>query len=272
MSPLPEDLDLIALRRHLDTRVIGAMLMRYERVASTSDIARERARNGYPEGLVVLAEEQSAGRGRLGRSWVAAYGDALLLSILLRPVWLPPGEAFSLTMMTGVALCEAVEQVAPVRAHLKWPNDLVLFVDDEWRKSAGILTEVSIAGDTIEWAIVGIGVNVNQAPVGAVNGRNLQQTATSISAAAGRSISRPALLEALLTTFDERYAQLQSGEHGSLFAAWRARLARLGEPATITLPGGELRGIAEDVTPDGTLLLRDAAGILHTVHTGDVGF
>lgn len=272
MSPLPEDLDLITLRRQLDTRVIGATLMRYERVASTNDIARDRARNGYPEGLVVLAEEQSAGRGRLGRSWVSPYGDALLLSILLRPVWLPPGEAFSLTMMAGVALCEAVEQVAAAPAQLKWPNDLLLFVDGELRKSAGILTEVSVASDTIEWAIVGIGVNVNQAPAGAVNGRNLQQTATCISAAAGQRISRTALLEALLATFDERYAQLQSGERGSLFAAWRARLARMGEPVIVTLPGGELRGTAEDVAPDGTLLLRDAAGVLHMVHTGDVGF
>ncbi|MDW8055070.1 MAG: biotin--[acetyl-CoA-carboxylase] ligase, partial [Anaerolineae bacterium] len=173
-------------------------LMRYERVASTNDIAKERARSGYPEGLTVLAEEQVAGRGRLGRSWVSSYGDALLLSVLLRPVWLPPGEAFSLTMMAGVALCEAVEQVASVRAQLKWPNDLLLFADGEWRKSAGILTEVSVADDTIEWAVVGIGVNVNQTPASAVNGRNLQQTATCVSAAAGRQISRSALLEALL--------------------------------------------------------------------------
>lgn len=272
MSPLPDDLDLTILRRQLDTRVIGAMFMRYERVTSTNDIAKERARNGYPEGLVVLTEEQSAGRGRLGRNWVSAYGDALLLSILLRPTWLPPGEAFSLTMMAGVALCEAVEQIASVRAHLKWPNDLVLFVDGEWRKSAGILTEVSVASDMIEWAVVGIGVNVNQAPAGAVNGRNLHQTATCISAAAGQRISRSALLEALLATFDERYAQLQSGERGLLCADWRARLVRIGESVTVMLPGGELRGIAEDVAPDGALLLRDAAGVLHTVHTGDVGF
>ncbi len=272
MSPLPEDLDLITLRRQLDTRIIGVTIMRYERVASTNDIARDRARNGYPEGLVVLAEEQSAGRGRLGRSWVSPYGDALLLSILLRPVWLPPGEAFALTMMAGVALCEAVERVVSSPVQLKWPNDLLLFVDGEWRKSAGILTEVSVTSDTIEWAIVGIGVNVNQAPAGAVNGRNLQQTATCISAAAGRRISRSSLLETLLTTFDERYAQLQSGERGLLFNAWRARLARMGEPVTVTLPDGELRGIAEDVAPDGSLLLRDADGVLHAVHTGDVGF
>ncbi len=111
MDALPEDLDLITLRRRIATRIIGNVLMRYERVASTNDIARERARSGAAEGLIVLAEEQSAGRGRLGRNWVASYGDALLMSVLLRPVWLPPGEAFTLTMLAGVALCEAVEQL-----------------------------------------------------------------------------------------------------------------------------------------------------------------
>jgi BirA family biotin operon repressor/biotin-[acetyl-CoA-carboxylase] ligase len=272
MDALPEDLDLITLRRRIATRIIGNVLMRYERVASTNDIARERARSGAAEGLIVLAEEQSAGRGRLGRNWVASYGDALLMSVLLRPVWLPPGEAFTLTMLAGVALCEAVEQVATVRAQLKWPNDLLLFADGAWRKCAGILTEISVAGDAIEWAIIGIGVNVNQAPAVAVNGRNLQQTATSVSAAAGQRISRTALLETLLTSLDERYALLRSGERATLFADWRARLAYLGETVTVTLPNGELRGIAEDVAADGTLLLRDAAGVLHTIHTGDVGF
>ncbi|MFQ3633749.1 biotin--[acetyl-CoA-carboxylase] ligase [Roseiflexus sp.] len=272
MCPLPEDIDLITLRRRMDTHIIGNTLMRYERVASTNDVARERARTGHPEGLVVLAEEQSAGRGRLGRNWISAYGDALLVSILLRPTWLPPGDAFALTMMAGVALCRAVEQVAPVRARLKWPNDLLLFVDGEWRKSAGILTEVSVASDTVEWAIIGMGVNVNQSPVGTVNGRDLQRTATCVSAAAGQRISRAALLEALLVAIDEHYASLQSGERGILFTAWRSRLARIGEPVTVTLHNGELRGIAEDVAPDGTLLLRDADGILHQVYTGDVGF
>ncbi|MGQ9828997.1 MAG: biotin--[acetyl-CoA-carboxylase] ligase [Roseiflexus sp.] len=271
MDSLPEDLDLIVLRRRIATRIIGNVLMRYERVTSTNDIVRERARGGCAEGLTVLAEEQSAGRGRLGRNWVASYGDALLMSVLLRPTWLPPGEGFTLTMLAGVALCEAVEQVATVPASLKWPNDLLLCADGALRKSAGILTEVSVAGDTIEWAIVGIGVNVNQAPTGAVNGRDLQQTATSISAAAGQRISRAALLETLLTRLDERYALLRSGERTALFAAWRARLAYLGETVTVNLPNGELRGIAEDVAPDGTLLLRDAAGILHTIHTGDMG-
>lgn len=271
MDSLPEDLELITLRRRIATRIIGNVLMRYERVTSTNDIVRERARSGCAEGLIVLAEEQSAGRGRLGRSWVASYGEALLMSVLLRPVWLPPGEAFTLTMLAGVALCEAVEQVATVRARLKWPNDLLLFADGAWRKGAGILTEISIAGDTIEWAIVGVGVNVNQAPVGAVNGRDLQQTATSLNAAAGQRISRTALLETLLMILDERYALLRSGERAALFADWRARLAYLGETVTVNLPNGELCGIAEDVAADGTLLLRDAAGVLHTIHTGDVG-
>ncbi len=272
MAPLPEDLDLAALRRRLDTRIIGNVLARYERVASTSELARQQARAGHPEGLVVLAEEQSAGRGRVGRSWIAPYGEALLLSVLLRPTWLPPAEAFTLTMLAALALCEAVERTVPIAARLKWPNDLLLPATDGLRKAAGILTELSIAGDHIEWAVIGIGVNVNQAPDETVDGRDLRVTATSLSAVAGRSVERAPLLEALLARLDERYMLLHTGAHTSLFAEWRARLERMGELITVRLPGGEISGIAEDVASDGTLLLRDTTGRQHAIHTGDVGF
>lgn len=270
MAPLPEDLDLTLLSRTLDTRVIGTTIARYERVGSTNDIVRQRARAGHPEGLVILTEEQSAGRGRLGRNWVAAYGDALLLSVLLRPA-VPPTAAFMLTMLAAVALCEAVEQVTDLEARLKWPNDLILRAADGWRKAAGILSELIVADDLIESAIIGIGVNVNQAPDGSVDGRNLRQIATSISTAAGKKIERARLLEALLTRLDERYHQLQTGDRAQVFDAWRARLARLGEPVTVQTPGGEIQGTAEDVAEDGSLLLRDEAGTLHTIHAGDVG-
>lgn len=271
MAPLPEDLELALIRRRLDTQVIGGFLTRYERVASTNDLVRQRARAGHPEGLVILAEEQSAGRGRLGRSWVAGYGDALLLSALLRPV-IPPSEAFSLTMLAAVALCEAVESVTPLEARLKWPNDLMLLIDGVWRKAAGILSELNVAGDAIEWAIVGIGLNVNQAPDGMVDGRDLRQVATCVSAAAGRRIARAPLLETLLLRLDQRYAQIQGGEYDAVYDAWRARLLRIGEQVTVQTPGGELHGIAEDVERDGSLVLRDHKGVTHTIHAGDVGF
>ncbi|HEX9370836.1 MAG TPA: biotin--[acetyl-CoA-carboxylase] ligase [Roseiflexaceae bacterium] len=264
--------DLIG--RDLPTAVVGRPLVVHAQVGSTNDLVRQQARAGQPEGLVVLAEEQTAGRGRMGRGWAAPPGSSLLLSLLLRPDWLLPADSFALTMLAGVALCEAVEQAAPLRAALKWPNDLMLPVagasEPALRKSAGILSEIELAGDQIAWVVVGMGVNVNWAPQGFVDGRDLAEVATSVAAAAGREIDRLALLRALLVRLDERYALLRQGRREELFDAWRGRLATLGQPVDVRLPQRELRGTAEGVEPSGALLVRDEAGILHTVVAGDV--
>lgn len=273
MQALPDDLAPHAIQRDLPTNVIGRTLLRYERVGSTNDLVRERARAGRAEGLVVLAEEQTAGRGRMGRGWSAPPGSSLLLSLLLRPAWMAPADAFTLTMLAGVALCEAVEQAAPAWAALKWPNDLMLAggPGEPLRKAAGILSELEIADERVAWAVIGMGVNVNWAPEGIVDGRDLRLVATSISAAAGRPVDRRALLRALLVRLDARYQALRRGRREELFISWRDRLATLGQAVQVRLPGGELQGIAEEVEYSGALRVRDAAGAVHTVLAGDVG-
>jgi BirA family biotin operon repressor/biotin-[acetyl-CoA-carboxylase] ligase len=273
MPTLPDDMTLDALARDLPTNLVGRSLLRHEQVSSTNDLVRERARAGAPEGLVVLAEEQVAGRGRQGRGWIAPPGSSVLMSLLLRPTWLAPTDAFALTMLAGVALCEAVEQVAPLRAALKWPNDLMLPSppEAELRKAAGILSELEVAEERIAWAVIGIGANVNWAPSGVVDGRDLGRVATSVSAAAGQPIDRLALARALLVCLDARYAALRQGRREELFQTWRGRLATLGQEVQVRLPQGELHGIAEDVEPAGMLRVRDAAGALHMIMAGDVG-
>lgn len=262
-----------ALWRDLTTLVVGRAIERHERVVSTNDLARERAHAGAAEGLVVLAEEQTAGRGRLGRGWAAPPGSSLLLSVLLRPAWLPPNDTFALTMLAGAALCEAVEEAAPVRAALKWPNDLMLpeQQDPTLRKAAGILSELHLEQNRVAWVVLGMGVNVNWAPAGIVDGRDLALTATSVSRAAGVPIDRMALLQALLRRLDARYAALRQGRRQELFDSWRARLATLGQTVRISLVRGELRGVAEGVEPSGALRVRDAHGDIHTILTGEVG-
>jgi BirA family biotin operon repressor/biotin-[acetyl-CoA-carboxylase] ligase len=273
---MADDLTPDHIQRDLSTDIVGRAIEHYPQVASTNDIARERARAGHPEGLVVLADEQVAGRGRMGRGWAAPPGSSLLVSLLLRPAWLPPADAFALTMLSGVALCEAVEATVPTQAALKWPNDLLLPARAQagpaLRKAAGILSELELAGDEIAWAVLGMGVNVNWAPQGVVDGRDLAEVATSVSAAAGGPLERLALLRALLVRLDAGYAELRRGRREELFQRWRARLAMLGQPAVVRLPGGELHGVAVDVEPSGALLLRDVAGGVHTVLAGDVGF
>jgi BirA family biotin operon repressor/biotin-[acetyl-CoA-carboxylase] ligase len=276
---LPDDaLALDRLQRDLPTHILGRTILHYERVGSTNDLARERARAGYPEGLVVLADEQTSGRGRQGRGWAAPPRSSLLMSVLLRPSWMAPADAFALTMLASVALCEATEEVAPVRAGIKWPNDVMLpsaapdaATPAPLRKAAGILSELELEHNRIAWAVIGIGVNVNWTPTGIVDGRDLAQAATSLSAAAGQPIDRWALLRALLVRLDARYLALRRGQREELFTAWRARLTMLGRPIHVHLLHGELRGIAEGVEPSGALRVRDEQGTLHVILAGDVG-
>ena len=264
-----------AIIHNLGTTVVGSAAEHYPQLGSTNDLARERARAGQPEGLAIVADEQTSGRGRLGRGWAAPPGSSLLLSLLLRPSWLAQADAFALTMLAGVALCEAVEQATPLRPALKWPNDLLLPHDGpggaELRKAAGVLSEIELSGGAIDWLVLGIGVNVNWSPAGIVDGRDLGALATSVGAAQGRPADRLALLRALLQRLDARYLALRAGGRDALFADWRARLATLGQHVDVRLPAGELHGLAESVEPTGALLVRDAAGALHSVLAGDIG-
>ncbi|MFN8504510.1 biotin--[acetyl-CoA-carboxylase] ligase [Kouleothrix sp.] len=265
------DLSAEAIQRALPAQVVGRAVEYYPQLGSTNDLLRQRARAGQPEGLLIVADEQVAGRGRLGRGWVAPPGSSLLLSLLLRPGWLAPADAFAITMLAGVALCEAIEQAVPLRAALKWPNDLLLPVGGAQHKAAGVLSEIELRDGAIDWVVLGMGVNVNWAPRGVVDGRDLGVLATSVGAALGRPADRLALLRALLSRLDARYLALRQGQRAALFADWRARLATLGQPVQVRLPRGELSGVAEDVEPTGALRVRDAAGALHVVLAGDVG-
>jgi BirA family biotin operon repressor/biotin-[acetyl-CoA-carboxylase] ligase len=270
-----EDLAPKLIQRGLNSVIVGRAIEYYPQVGSTNDLARQQAQAGRSEGLVILADQQIAGRGRQGRAWAAPPGSSLLLSVLLRPAWLPPADSFALTMLAGVALCEAVEQTAALPAALKWPNDLLLpaqtAAGPTLRKAAGILSEIDLADGQIAWVVIGIGVNVNWSPSGVVDGRDLAEVATSVGAAAGRPIDRLRLLQALLERLDARYEALRHAGRTDLFEFWRDRLVTLGQTVHIRLPQGELRGVAEDVETSGALRVRDEDGVLHSIMAGDVG-
>jgi BirA family biotin operon repressor/biotin-[acetyl-CoA-carboxylase] ligase len=258
------------IKRQLSTHVIGQTIEIYQQLGSTNDLLKGRAQAGAAEGLVIIAEEQVSGRGRMQRTWIAPPGYNLLLSVLLRPA-LAATESFALTMLAAVALCEAVETATGVQAALKWPNDLLVAdADGDLRKAAGILSEIELKNQQVVWAVIGMGINVNWSPSGVIDGKDLHTLATSLATAAGHIVDREALAVALLTQLDRRYSVLQRGERGELFAAWRTRLRTLGQPVTVNLPNGQLHGQAEDVDGDGALMVRDAAGQLHRVLAGDV--
>ena len=237
---------------------------------STNDVAKGLAVQGAPEGTVVVTDEQTAGRGRMGRRWLAPPATCLLCSILFRPT-LPPTQAQRLTMLCALAASDAVEEVAGLQAWLKWPNDLVVKAQSpkpkaqNWRKLAGVLTETGVMGERLEFVVVGIGINANVEPETLPA---LAPDATSILAEVGRQVNRATLLAALLSGVEHRYAALQAGE--SPHQEWAARLATLGRPVKASAPVGVLTGVAESVDEDGALLLRTLDGTLHRLVAGDV--
>jgi len=270
-------LDFSRVQTVLTTRLFGRNLVLLPRVGSTNDVAKELAAQGAPEGTVVLADEQTAGRGRMGRRWLAPPGTCLLCSILFRPD-LPPTQAQRLTMLCSLAAADAIEQVAGLRVAVKWPNDLIVQPPTSnpqpptsnpqpqaWRKLAGVLTETGVMGERLEFVVVGIGINVN---VALRDLPSLAPDATSILAETGRQVDRVTLLAALLAGVEVRYTRLRAGE--SPHAGWAARLATLGQSVEVTTSTGTLAGVAESVDEDGVLLLRTPGGGLRRLIAGDV--
>jgi len=247
----------------LTTRVFGHNLVVLPHTGSTNDVAKGLAARSAPEGTTVIADEQSAGRGRMGRRWLAPPGTCILCSILFRPD-LPPTRAQRLTMLCALATADAVEETTGLRVWLKWPNDLII-ESRNWRKLGGILTETGVAGERLDFVVVGIGVNVNVPPETLPT---LAPNATSILAEVGRSVNRVTLLAALLSGVEHRYAALRASE--SPHQEWAARLAILGQPVKATTCEGVLTGMAESVDEDGALLLRTPDGVLHRLVAGDV--
>ncbi len=231
---------------------------------STNDAARGLADQGAPEGTVVVADEQSAGRGRLGRPWQAPPGTCLLCSILFRPTFSLP-QVPQLTMLCALAAADAIEQVGNLPVALKWPNDLVVQTASQQKKLAGVLTETSVIGERVQFAVVGLGINVNVLPEALLT---LAANATSILAETGHAVQRAALLAALLAGVEARSERLRDGQ--SPHDEWAARLITLGQQVTATTSEGTLEGLAAGVDAGGALLLRTADGTLHTLLAGDV--
>jgi BirA family biotin operon repressor/biotin-[acetyl-CoA-carboxylase] ligase len=251
---------------------------------STNTDAMALARDGAPEGIVVVADHQSAGRGRRSRTWVAPPGGSLLLSVLLRP---PAPVAGAVTMAVAVALAEAVEQVAGVTAGLKWPNDLVVATDDGDRKLAGILAEADWpAGSTISGGyrapdshdravvVVGVGLNVAWPREPADGDDGLAEVAGVATALnwIGPVVDRVDVLVGFLRRLDVRYRELVRSGPGqaNLLAEWRRRSATLGRRVRVDLGADDVEGTAVDVTAEGHLVVETPAGDRRTLAVGDV--
>jgi BirA family biotin operon repressor/biotin-[acetyl-CoA-carboxylase] ligase len=251
------------LSRLGSTRVIGRDIRVFQETTSTNDVVEKLAHDGVKEGVVVFAESQTRGRGRMGRKWISPPGKGLWFSVLLRPNF-HPQEATRLTIASATALRRAIVGLTGLQPEIKWPNDLLIW----GKKVAGILTELSAELDRVRHVILGIGVDVN--PVSSDFPEAVRSIATSLKIASGRHVSRAELAVAILREFDHDYARVCSGQFASLADEWEEHCTTLGRQVSIRLGQREVRGCAESLSPEGELLVRTEHGHLERVVGGDV--
>jgi BirA family transcriptional regulator, biotin operon repressor / biotin---[acetyl-CoA-carboxylase] ligase len=263
------------IERRLATRRFGRHIIYLPSARSTNDVAKEAARSGAVEGTVVITDEQTAGRGRLGRTWLAPAGSSALMSLVVRPP-LSTEAVFRLTMLTGSAVAAAVETVTGLTAGVKWPNDV--FVNG--RKVAGILSEASLIEGRVDFVVIGIGMNVN-ADLSVFD--EIAATATSLSSEVGRPVDRTETICQTLLELERRYLPLCGDAlpraetatslarwQESIYQEWRSWLITCGQWVSVDDGRTVVEGLAEDVDVDGALLVRLADGALLRVAAGDV--
>ena len=239
---------------------VGRRIEAHAEIGSTSDRARELLDGGEADGIAVVAELQTAGRGRMGRSWTSPPGLNLTVSVGLRPR-MRSQDAWQLGLAAALAMREAAHRVAPVE--LKWPNDLVA---RDGAKVGGLLAEVASEGVDVRHAVLGFGINVNWEP--AAMPPEINGTATSLGALAARSVDRAELLRDLLEALETELAAVEAGR--SPLDRYRAHCVTLGARVEVDAPTGRLRGIALDLDERGALLVRTDHGELAAVTSGDV--
>jgi len=244
----PDVLNDTEISYNLKTKTIGKYLACYRSVKSTNDLLAQMAESGAAHGTVVTAEEQTKGRGRLGRVWHSPPGTGIYVSILLRPRF-KPERAPALSIMTALALADAISAYIPHEVQIKWPNDVWI----GGKKVAGILTELAAERRKIEHVIVGVGINVNQG-VGNFP-EELRPIATSVRRALKRKVNRVELLQKFLRNFESEYEKYVKAGLKPSQKRVRRYSALIGEPITIRTGSHEVSGLAKDIDTEGRLIV-----------------
>jgi len=250
-------LSAASITDNLETHFIGQRVICYPRLTSTMEVAKREARQGAAEGTVIIADEQTAGKGRLKRIWLSPKGN-IALSVILYPdmAYLP-----SLIMVASLAVVHSIETVTGLKSQVKWPNDVLI----NGRKVCGILIDSYIKGNMVDYAIIGIGLNVN---LRLSDFPDILLTATSLSNDLGREVPRLDMIRQLLVEIERLYLMLRTG--GSIYDEWRDSLVTLGRRVSVKSGKTIYKGVAESVTIDGGLLLRLSDGRLTKIVSGDV--
>jgi len=254
---LDDNLTSASITHNLETHFIGQRVVYFPVLTSTMEVAKREAQQGAVEGTVILADEQTMGRGRLRRVWLSPKGSVALSIILY------PGVAYlpSLIMLSSLAVVHSIEAVAGLKSQIKWPNDVLV----NGKKVCGILIESEVRGNIVNYAIIGIGINVNQR---LSHFPGILPIATSLCDELGRDVSRLDVIRHLLVEIERLYLTLPVGE--AVYEEWRDGMVTLGKRVRVRSGKTRYEGVAESVARDGSLLLRLSDGSLIKIVAGDV--
>ncbi|HZK17961.1 MAG TPA: biotin--[acetyl-CoA-carboxylase] ligase [Clostridia bacterium] len=260
---IPDRLYPEEIKHGLATKMVGQNIIYLEKTVSTNIDAKELAEGSTPEGSVVVSEEQVKGRGRLGRSWYSPYGKNLLFSLILYPQ-VNPMETPQFTLLTAVAVTNAIGKACNVTPAIKWPNDLLL----EGKKVCGILVELSAEINKVNYIVIGQGINVNMDAKDFPE--EVEDTATSLKGELGRPVDRVELLRTIFREFEDRYYLWQVEGFKPILDEYKKNCFNLGRSARIISGSEHWEGTVEDIGHDGALLLRLGNGELKRFIAGEV--
>lgn len=261
MIKAPNRLLPYELQRNLSTSYIGQEIHHYKEVDSTNEVAKQLAQEGSPEGTIVIAESQRSGRGRRGKKWLSPSGG-VWMTILLRPD-IPPSQAPQLTLVTGVAVAETLDQECRLDVGIKWPNDILIGE----KKVCGILTEASANPNGLEYVVVGIGIDLN-VDVDAFP-PELREGATSLKQELEKEISSVELVQKFLLNFETLYNEFKKGKFSDILKEWRRLSKTVGSYVEVHKRGKVVRGEAVGITKEGVLILEMDDGSLRKVISGE---
>ncbi|MBC1432989.1 biotin--[acetyl-CoA-carboxylase] ligase [Listeria welshimeri] len=260
LSATAEQYTKDALLLGLETKFIGQHIEIHESVSSTQIIAHQQI-DTSPEGTVIVADEQTAGKGRLLRPWNSKKGEGIWMSVILKPQ-IPIQKVPQFTFIASLAITEAIENITKLEPRIKWPNDIYIGK----RKICGVLTEMQAEAETIHAVIIGMGINVNQQ----VFPEEIKDKASSLKLELGESISRKVLLQEILASLEKYYELFLDKGFAPIKLLWETKAIPFGEKLTASTTKGKIYGKVQGISDEGVLLLQDNLGEVHSIYSADI--
>lgn len=265
----PDILNSFEIGRGLNTKVLGRRVEYFNTIDSTNNYAKVIAAEGCEDGTIIVADCQTAGKGRLGRKWSSIPKTGICMSVVLKPE-IGPEDVQIITLGAAVAVSKAIKAIIDIEPGIKWPNDIVL----NGKKVCGILTEMNCEMERVNFVVLGIGLNVNQDLEDFPE--EIREKATSLRVysdnAASHTINlrRSEIVQRMLFELEEVYGKINSGRAGDVLTEWKAMSVTIGREVAITFKGNDYTGIAKDITQDGRLVVSCSDGVEREVLSGEV--